>query len=146
MVSSYNTLLAEGSITVSSRPQSAQTSRRRIDTSATSPGRLLVEAWLCLGQHSCHVLFTIVMGALCHAEQPLGWCCADVKVFANSLYDAGDILAGQVEQPSVHSKVPSSSMQTPPMSPMVASGSPRLQQQRVMAAQVGSTLQPWPSM
>lgn len=37
MVQSYNTLLAEGSISLGSRPQSSH-SRSRIDTAGKSPG------------------------------------------------------------------------------------------------------------
>lgn len=38
MVQSYNTLLAEGAISISSRPQSASTSRARIDAANKVPG------------------------------------------------------------------------------------------------------------
>jgi hypothetical protein len=59
---------------------------------------------------------------------------ADVKVFANSLYDAGDILAGQADYVPAAPKVPTA--QPPPMSPLSAGGSQKFQQQRVLAAQV----------
>jgi hypothetical protein len=61
------------------------------------------------------------------------YCAADVKVFANSLYD-GDILAGQAEQP-LQPRMPMAA-QPPPMSPLSAGGSQKFQQQRVLAAQV----------
>lgn len=70
-----------------------------------------------------------------------------VKVFANSLYDAGDILAGEPDHchhtaaaaprpaapPGALGVVP---LQSPPMSPLIAGASQKFQQQRVMAAQV----------
>lgn len=129
MVQSYNTLLAEGSIGVSNRPQSAN-SRARIDTAAA--GRSTGEgSW-----HATHCACpTSVTPQHDHGVVP-----ADVKVFANSLYDAGDILAGQPDPPAAP-KLPTP--QPPPMSPLSAGGSQKFQQQRVMAAQVSCAC--WPA-
>jgi hypothetical protein len=70
-----------------------------------------------------------------------------LKVFSNSLYDAGDIVAGLEHAKQLQQQPPPSragghlaqlpGMPTPPMSPMAASGSLKLQQQRLLAAQVG---------
>lgn len=137
MVQSYNSLLAEGSLSISNRPQSAS-SRKRIDTASTSPGEH-ISTPLCLS-----LIYRPPSATKLTLLHILACCCAGVKVFANSLYDAGDILAGQPEltasaveaAPAPPSRVQLPVPQPPPMSPMSPGGSQKLQQQRALAAQV----------